>query len=98
MTKLQIKPAANSRLTMACSALWRAFIATANAWDDLRLFGAPSECGGLIGESHDRKLAAILAEHGFTAGELMQALRDRGLPEYWLYEYFSEIEAMTYDS
>jgi len=56
----------NSRLASALLANNRS---TAEGYEDIRIFGAPSECGKLVADYGDRKQQEILDSFGLTAAQ-----------------------------
>jgi len=62
-------PKINDTASRLASALLGNLRDTEFAYDDLALFGAPSECGLLIGQSHNKQIERILKELNITAAE-----------------------------
>jgi hypothetical protein len=53
-------------------------------FEDISLFGAPSECGGIVHDAAVRKLDELLQAIGLTGNELLEELEAR-VDGRWLY-------------
>jgi len=74
----------NDKLSRLCSALLQNHFHTAAAFDDLRLFGAPTECGSIINRAHQSRMAEALEMLGLEAYEAHQLLVSR-VDARWLH-------------
>ena len=55
-----------------------------DGYEDMSMFGAPSECGAIIGAQARREELAILDSYGLTAKAYNEELRSRTNPK-WAY-------------
>lgn len=68
---------ANDSLSRLVSEIAREMRCFGNASDDLRAFGAPSECGGLVLKGTRRRLTEILAKYNQTPDSFYSLLANR---------------------
>lgn len=61
------------------------------AHDEIDMVHAPSECHTLVTQKFDRRIANLLALHGYTVASFIEELEARTSPKY---AFFSEFGAI----
>ena len=55
------------------------------AFDDLAIYNAPSECGEIVSKGIAREWESFFEEHGWTLEELQEEAKRRGLSAHYVY-------------
>jgi len=83
--------AAPDRLSRCASAIMREFRSSSEAYDEISIMHAPSECCGLVA-GHERKaIKRILAQYSYTAQQFVDDLTERTSDKYVYFSGFGDL-------
>lgn len=79
----------NDRLSRCASAILQAN--SPEIWEDLNLFGAPSECAALVAKGVRKDIIKTLAKYNYTAKGFYEAVKRRTCSKF-TYDFFWDLQ------